>query len=411
MRTRIAARLTVLLGVVPAMFACSYAPVADNAIFNEEVFLASMPRSLAIAPVTNLTKVQEAGEEFRRKLYGALAPLAYEDVELDNVDSILSSKASVLNITPSELSPSHIADPDLADAVLFVQLEKVSRLFLFVFAQIRVDLRVALYDTKSNTLLYQNHYIVRNLQINSTFSTIFLMRNQPLEDALNLTAREVAEGLPAPPAPSSSGSLAISEVEVEFPRPTLLEGDRVVLRVSATPGLSSESATFSIGQVAADQPLIESTPGQYAGVYEVQAGDNGRFLFVTVSVIDPDNPDESITHGADDQPFAIDTIPPVPYEIISWSQRPGDRTIRLRFAPESIISPEAESVPVLFHVFRGLAGGGSLAFIGSSEIAEFEDKDAEPGVEYEYAVVAEDAAGNQSDGVTRVLITPRSSGG
>lgn len=408
--------LIFLLVLGAALAGCSWTRTQHDPIFREDLFKAEPPRTLAIAPLDNLSKDEEGGEKMRVALYRALAPLAYDDVELDEVDRFISEKAMALNMRPEDLLYDYIASPDLADAVVFGEVTRVSRFFLFVYSQIRVDLQLVMYNTHTGEQLYLNHYVMHNPRITlptsiagiaeAFFSTFFHLRDRQLDVSLDAIAEEVAKRFPVPKGEVGRGRKNIETVEVSVAREVLREGDKVVIRALGSP---ASAATFSIGSVIVDAPMIETDLGQYTADYVVQPGDDGRYLFVTVTLADPEGTEAPTDFSAHEKPFAIDTTRPVSYTISSWSQFPGRDGIVLRFAPVDPTDPEAENVPKEFHVFRGTPGDAALQPIGTTEEPEYKDEDAKVGVDYEYAVVAVDAAGNASEVRTRIRITPGAS--
>lgn len=400
-----------------ALPGCTYTIVADYPYYDETAYAEAAPRTLAIAPIANHSNVEDAGRTMRVNLYGALAPLGYDDLELDATDIVLAHKADLLDVPMDNIHPYYIAQPDLADAVVLGQVEKVSRLFFVLFSQVKVEVRVMLVDTRTRRKLYQNHFLVKNIQINAPtdiigaltgfFSSLWHMRPEQIEAILAQSAAEIAARFPEPDFGAATGTTFINEVEIGVPRPTLRAGDRIVLRVRGAPG---RVTTFSLGDLVDARPMTETAPGQYSGFHEVRDTDNADYLFATIRMVNPEDAAEYVIVEAHDQAFAIDTIPPVPHEVESWQQVPGTAGITLRFRPANRAKPERSQVPSRFAVFRGEGRGATLTFIGSSETPVFNDTTAQPGVEYEYAVIVEDEAGNRGEARSRLLVTPRAPG-
>lgn len=396
-----------------ALTGCSYIRVAEDPYFDEETYTAKMPHTLAIAPITNHTRRPEIAEMMRRELYKEFSGLHYEDVELEKVDSIISSKATLLGVLPSEVHPSYVAEPDLADAVVFVQVEKVSRLFLLIFSRITIDMRVLMVDTSTRRYLYLNHFIIHNNYITPPTSLIAIvtslatslwhLRDQQIEESIEEAAAVVAERFPTRANRVAAGSTYINQVRVSVPRDPLRLEDRVVVSVEGAPG---REARFTIGPLLVSIPMVEVNPGSYTASYSVKAGDSGRYLFATVELVNPQAPAEQARYQAIDQPFAVDTIPPPPYEVAGWLIRGEKAGVTLRFSPENRVQPVRDDRPAVYHVYRGSGAGSQLVYLGSNTLPEYEDATALSGVEYEYAVVAEDSAGNRSIPLSRVLVRP-----
>jgi hypothetical protein len=393
--------------------ACSTVRTEDAPIFREEIFRADPPRTLAIAPFEDATGVEGAGATLRRAVYGSLSPLDYADVELSRVDQVVSQRAMAMNVSPTEVPPEEIAIPELADAVVFGRVEEVSRLFMFVYGRYRIDVSLAVYSTRTRQQLYVNRFVVHHRQwtfptgpigiVQSFAQTLWFLRASELEKSFGVVAGEIAERFPKPPGQVGEKGLFIDTVKVDVARNSLREGDRVLVRVDGSPG---RQATFSMGSSIVDQPLRETTPGQYGGMYVIRAGDDARYVYVRARLQNPDDPDDFVELDAHDQAFRIDTQPPVAYAVHTWAKLPGARGIAITFGPEDRTSPAVDDVPVAFHVFRGRVGEDNLGYLGTTQETRYNDPDAQPGVTYEYAVVAEDAAGNKSPVQTKVRITP-----
>jgi hypothetical protein len=406
-------RFPVLIACCCLGIGCSSVRTEDSPFFREDVFRADPPRTLAIAPFENATGVADAAPKLRRAVYGALAGLDYTDVELSRVDQAVSQRAMQLNVPPDEVPPQEIAIPDLADAVVFGRVEHVSRLFLFIYGQYRIDVSLALYDTDTRQQLYVNRYVVRNRRWTiptsplgigqSLLQTLWFMRGTELEKSFGEVAQEIAVRFPKPPAQVGEKGLFIDRVQVDVARESLREGDRVLVRVDGSPG---KQASFSLGPRVVDQPLRETTPGQYGGLYVIRKGDDARYVYVRVRLQNPDDGNDFVELDAHDQHIRIDTQPPVAFAVHTWARLPGARGIAITFGPEDRTSPAVDDVPVAFHIFRGRVGEGALAYLGTTQETRYTDPDAQPGVAYEYAIVAVDSAGNESPVLTKVRITP-----
>lgn len=392
---------------------CARVTTVDEPHFREDAFKADPPKTLAIAPFENATGVKDAAPKMREAIYGALSGLNYTDVELNRVDQIISEQALRLNVRPDEVRAEDIAIPEMADAVVFGRVDHASRLYLFLYAQYRIDVNLAMYSTRTRQQIYSNDFIVRNRKftlptgvvglVKSFFSTLWFMRTSELEESYEEVAQQIAERFPPPPGEVGQKGIFIEKVDVDVARESLRAGDRVVVRVDGAPG---KVGTFSVGTRVVDQPLRETAPGQYSGMYVIQPGDDARYVFVRARLRSPEADGESIEADAASEAFLIDTAPPVSYAIDTWAELPGKQGLVLSFAPEDRTSPQSEDVPVAFHVFRGLRGGDNLAYLGTTQETRYTDTGAQAGVEYEYAIVAVDAAGNQSPVRTKVRITP-----
>gem|GEM_PF-2145375 len=400
-----------IMALAPLATGCSFVRVAQDPYFDAQAFAESPPRTLAVAPFKNQTRTVTAGEVMRRQMFGEISTLGYEDVELAKVDGIIRSKAEQRGLSVAEFDETMMLDPDLADAVVFGDLVKVSKIFLLLYSHHKVELRLAIYDARSRKRLYQNHFIVRNINLSlptsldgivSTFaSTLWFMRDTKLDETLSVAAEEIGKRLPDRADPALTGGLFISRIEVAVERQPLKAGDRVLLRVAATPG---QMATFALGRIIDGQPLWETSAGLYEGTYVVQPGQTGRFVYATITLTNPQNPEEQFVKEASEQPFAIDTVPPPAYEVTAWSPAPSGRGVRLRLGPRDRSAAAEDDLPAQLAIYRARGRAEELQLIGTTTTGEFDDESAEPGVEYDYAVIAYDAAGNAGPVDRRVTV-------
>lgn len=407
----------ILLPVCAAAVGCTTVSTADDPHLLES-FQQRTPQSIAVAPFLNETDVDNAGEFMREAVYGELAPLGYEDVDLEKVDALISKIAVENDIRPEnviETMPEALLEPDLADAVIFGSVTRISRLYLLFYAQHRVDVDLIMRDAETGDPLYMNSYIIQNRLvqfptgipslIGSLFTSLWYMRPKELRETLEVAAEQISTRFPRPYQLAGSGSTFIHRAEVGLPpRETLLLGDRIAVRVEGTP---ERSGSFSIGKIVDDAPLIEVSPGQYSGGYVVQPGDEVGFTFVTVQLEDPGKPREDVNFPIHQDSFAIDAVPPPPFRVVRWGQDPNAPGVFLEFGPAN---PETapEEKPVSFFIFRSPAGAEDLDYIGSSTVPYFHDETARPGVTYQYGIVAIDEANNHSPlPSTLDRITPR----
>lgn len=406
---------SLLLFAIPLSVGCNTVRTVDDPFLNEAGFAERPPRTIALAPFTNLSGEENAGKKLREALYGALATMGYEDIELSAVDDFVDRTAMEYNIVPEEVLPEHLIHPDLADAIVFAEVERVARLFLLFFSQHRIEINLSMYDTLTRKRLYLNHFTVRCRRYNSPtgiggilsafFSLLWQFSEEELDKSIEAAAEEIRDRFPRPYEGSREGETEITKVAVETPPSKMLQvGDRVLIRVE---GSARGKATYKIGNLVQEANLAETAPGQYSGIYEIQPGDNANYVFVEVKLVDREGRGQAVLHTAQDQAFAVDTIPPVPYAVHTWKQVPGTDGIYIQYGPENRTNPEAENVPSRYMIFRGTGDDPALTYLGDSETTEYFDPTALVGVQYQYSVVAVDQAGNEGEVLTRVKVKPR----
>lgn len=389
---------------------CQSVKVRDEPYFNTAVYAKQPPVSVAIAPLKNSTQYEEAHLMMRRSLYSSIAPLGFSDIELDEVDQFVAKQAMERNREPSELDRWYLAQPDLADAVIFGEVKDVSRLFLIFYSSIRVDVQLELVDTRTKTVTYSNDFRVVNRQFNlpssifgigsSMFTSLWHMRGDQIGTSMKETADVVSERMDRTIGESVALMGSVAKVTVQTRQKHIRAGDEVRLEVTAPEGMRLE---FSIGEVARALPLTETRPGIYEGVYKVKPGDNAKFAYASVMLFDAPQAESGFVFSAEEQAFELDTTPPGTYVVDKWGTTPQRRGLTLQIAP---VKPNSETAAKL-HVFRRTAGAaGDPTWLGLAEGNSFTDSSALAGSRYEYMIIAEDAAGNRSAPEARFVTIP-----
>jgi len=362
---------------------------------------APAPRSLAILPTVNKTDRPELSSMVREALYRGLAPLPYQDRELAQVDAFLSQLAIERGTPPDQLPLEAMTDPKLADCVVYSQLTSVSRFYLLLYSHVTVELDFMMVDTRTRVKLYLNHFVIRDRQMNpfislpglleSSLFTLWHLRPDEFKKAVDDGAENIAKQLPAPHYDLAAGpTLRLTEAEVSIDRLILREGDRITVKAKGTANCRS---TFSIGKLAKDQPLVETTPGIYSGVYEVKNGDNAPYAVVEIQLQLPNN-GESIAYPIANHSFAIDTTPPPRGRIVQSSSVPGERGIYLDLSPIRLLPLGHDDEKYTYVVYRRTAGESAFQKIGETEAPNYHDATMDPSKVYEYFLILIDKAGN-----------------
>ena len=370
------------------------------------------PRSLAILPTTDAARRPDIAEIIRSALFTETSALAVQNVELHQVDARLAQLAARLNLPPDQLPVEMLAHPSVADLVLFSHLEDVSRLWLVVYARVKLKMHLTLVDTRTRRVLYRNQFTIVDrlggptLTLGGTVEHLmvglFNLRPAALQATLIQSAREIVQTLPPLRVDRAfTDALRIRDVRVTLPSRVLRADQTIHVQMVATPGAN---ARFSIGRPDAPLPMQEIATGIYAGSYTVAPGDDTPYAIVEVHLEAPDG-SESLVYPAADTPFAIDTVPPNVARVVRWWRaEPGTQGIYLELGMQD----EGAERPARYRVLRRQTyppSSGDFTEIGAAESPIFHDATAARGFEYEYRVVAEDEARNAAPPghTTRVL--------
>lgn len=377
--------------------------------FNEDSFKAHPPRSIAVLPTTDDSGHPELKPLVRRELSAAVAPLPYEDREIRRVDEFLATKAAGLGVAPDKMTTEQMTDAKLADCVIFSRIERVSRFYLVLYAHYRFDLDLSMVDTRTRQVVYRNHFIfydrlgspafvampiLNPLALapvaTSSVESLWHLRSSRLAETFEEGSKEIAKSLPVPEMleMSDNGALRLTSIQVTKPFDTLGPGERVIVKAQATPG---STVTLSIGKIARDIPMKETTAGSYFGIYTVKPGDNADYAIAELHLA---KGGEQVDFAYDKEPFAIDTAPP-PRARVSWA---GHKLLRTGIYMKFELDPQQaaqKDKSLEYHVYKKLADG-KYDRIGISKRPAWHDADARPGQTEEYYVITKDGAGNLS---------------
>jgi hypothetical protein len=167
------------------------------------------------------------------------------------------------------------------------------------------------------------------------------------------------------------------------------------------------SSSFSIGKLVRDAPLHEVQPGEYHGLYQVQAGDNAPYAVAAIHLESADG-QTKLEYVADKQPFAIDTQAPAVLSIQKWWSD-GQDGIYLSFK-DTAPPPTADSgyaAIARYFIYRRDPGQLDYFQVGTTTEPQWHDETVVPGHSYEYYLQTEDTAGNTSSrGPTSRITVP-----
>jgi len=370
---------------------------------------------MAVLPTTDVSGHPELAAPMRKALFSGLASLPYNGRDLKTVDAFLSVQAARLKCTPAELKAEAMADPRLADCVVFSQVEEVSRFYLFLYAHLRIDLNMAIVDTRSRRIIYRNRFVfydrmgmptisLLGLLENSIFS-LWHLRADQIDESLQACARKISENVPQPNLlkQSADGALRLSEAKVSIPHPILTSGNRVDVFVKATPRCR---LTYSIGTLARNQSMAETAPGCYRGEYRIRKGENTPYAIIEIKLRDSAGRD-CMDYALNETPFAVDTQPPPRARVGRWWRDAGDRGIYLEITLHTWDQLKSKQLPAQFQIFRRAGSEPRFTRVGATREPIYCDADARHDTVNEYYIITLDQAGNAAAPWSVLRIQPQ----
>lgn len=388
--------------------ACSTTSLHGKPFIEQATFDNSPPHSLALLPTTDVSGHPKMAVAVRQALFGSVARLSYMDTDLKLVDDFIAKIAAQQGIPPEKIPPETLADPKLADCVAYTQLQRISRLYLILYAHNRFDLDFVMVDTRTRHIIYRNHFVFYDRISSPVFSiydfigmfmssvqSLWYLRDDQVVETLEKGAKEIAKALPAPKFEyPESKNLKLTEVKVTTPGNVLGPGMRVVVEAKGTP---KRIVTFSLGRIAHDIPMEENSAGHYMGIYTVKAGDNTAYAAASLRM-KVDTGDEKIEYTVKERTFAIDTQPPPRACVSKCGQHLFRAGVFLTLAlNEDDVKKNDESVE--YYIYRKVTGNARARFeeVGVTRNRTFHDATADADQAYDYYVVTRDQAGNFSE--------------
>ncbi|MCE5229655.1 hypothetical protein LLG95_08675 [bacterium] len=404
--SQIGRRLILLFGIVTALAiaGCRHVAVSgEPAIDKDGLAGVTPPRSLAVLPTTDISGHADLAPAMREALHAALSKLPLENRQLTVTDQRLAMIANRMGIQPENLPQAALAHPSIADIVVFSRIEKISRVYLILYAHNRFRLDFQMVDTRSRHVFYRNEFVVTNRcfapTINlfglagSAFWSLGQLTTESVTGTFNEGARKIVAELPPMPVFSELGNrLAIVKTNVKMPRTSLGVGDKIQVEVIGTP---RTMASFSVGKVTRRLKLREVAPGRYTGEFVVRKGMNTPYAVVEATLRLP-NGGETITDAMMEQPFSIDTTPPPHGRVTSWWPARRGKGIFGEIELEKDETANNPEKPSRYIVYRRAPGEKEFAEIAETDATTFSDPKADPANLNEYRIVTRDIAGNDS---------------
>ena len=152
--------------LVSSLFACRSGMIREvdtiheayrGGIDKEDVFVAknfqkSMPLTVAVLPFENLSREPEAADIFRRLFYNNFSSLAYSDIELSNIDQLISG-FSTKDIFKT-IEPRKVGETLKADAIIVGKITQFESLYAGVYSHISVGAEIKMFDKDSGEVLW-----------------------------------------------------------------------------------------------------------------------------------------------------------------------------------------------------------------------------------------------------------------
>jgi len=255
----------------------------------------SFARKVAVLPFTTqkdvLEKEKKPHEILREVFFNYFSYLGYTDMPLDEVDQKLREAGVSIQRddpkTPS-LSDAKLQEVLGVDAVVRGHILGANNFTGGIHSETYIEARLEMLDLHSGKLVWEVEHKEMAYSGIATPSFVDIvheqMENAKTQQAYHNTAEtfsiQVLRQLPDP--------AGVRATEVSLPEITALESntqahisfkpnDKIRVRMQGQPGLA---ASFDIGSWRTNIPMRETSPGRYAGSYQVVHGDNVTNAFI-----------------------------------------------------------------------------------------------------------------------------------
>lgn len=368
------------------------------------------PKLVAILPFENLTsntdqQEKEEEEEIIRKTFANhFSSRGYQTQWVKVTDSLLQEKGYD---TPDEivkLPLSILGELTQADTIIFGQLTHFDRLFLGIYSQIAVGVRMKMVDVKSGKVLWEEEEISREhsggFSINplgmamTIASNALALRQIELLGIAEDLFREMVTSIPLASLTPVANRPTITLLVNESFNQILKSGEIVRVGITGDPHLT---ATFDLGESKTNLPMKEIEPGVYLGTYTVSPGDNEENLIVKGKLANERN-GEQITW--------VDALGPVSFDTIT-PETPAHLFVSTKEHHIKIIWKEGKEPDLAnYKVYRSNQPLSGYQAITTTEIPQLLDNQVQDYQTYYYQITSVDKAGNESRPSMRVRGTP-----
>ncbi|RMH52193.1 MAG: hypothetical protein D6682_02440 [Zetaproteobacteria bacterium] len=363
-----------------------------------------LPERVAVLPFLNRTKADEAFDIMRKTIFNHLSTRNYRLPHLHDVDQRLAAAGWSDPAAIEQVDTGKLADTLGVDGVLYGEITHFDRIYLGIYAQIAVGVRLRLV-ARDGREVWRGEDTVRThaggvsmtpvgLILNALTAAAHL-REVNMYRAADDLARELIPKIPMPPRMGSVAPPRILQVVHDGVGRILHYGDRLKVAMEGDP--NRKGFVRIEGWRSFD--LREEPKGFYSAEITIPPKVNIRQAALT-GVLADDNGLES-SQVSPLGLITIDNQPPAPVEGLTATAT--GEAIRLQWR-----SPDRDIYA--FAVARADHALGPFTPIGRSKDARFTDRAVRPFATYYYRVAAIDLAGNRGEAVTvpaRLLPDPR----
>ncbi len=361
---------------------------------------AKPPGSIAVLPAIG-QGTEEEQNEIRIALHNSLGATNIRSLKPAEVDRLLVVAEQTNNTDWQSIDKKTLTALMGVDGLLYVDVEKIDRLYAAAYAHYEVGVKVELYTAAADEIIWETAEKEAERKggvsinplgmIATAVSSARILSDAVRQVLVNTLARRVANDIPQPSTFLNTKKPVIIDMAVsngiEGP---FSVGDQITVLAKAEPGLVM---LFDINGLAEKISLDEKAEGEYIGHYVVAAGDDSQNLFITLSATRVS--DKANLLWRVPGKLAVDTVPPGNVE--AFIARSTSEGIALQWQ-----APVGEdSAGVNFRLEKANVNDGIYQELGNIAITEFLDTNVDVGANYYYRIRSIDQAGNEGTSLSR----------
>lgn len=208
--------LAVILAVGVAIFSggCGAKPPVADQDLRRALLAVDPPRSIAVLPFVDRTGTEGLAAMVRSSFYSHLSILAYEDMELHEVNARLAQSKANTAAPFTKAALQELGRILNVDAVVFGEITEFDRVFAVLYSQLSVGASVTIYDTRSGGRLWNDTHVARFHEGGLPLEIISLpligvrsglnLRETVKQRAVDELCRELIERIPSPPVTAAA---------------------------------------------------------------------------------------------------------------------------------------------------------------------------------------------------------------
>lgn len=366
--------------------------------------IADMPKRIAVLPASGQGEESER-QDISNALHNTLGTSNFSLIKPHLVEHGLNRIEVKHGQSYNDLPPNLVAHELGVDGLLFVNVDKIDKVYAAAYAHYEITVTARLYDAKKQAQVWQHQDAIIEREGGLSLNPLGIIATavtsaEVLSEATRLQiidqlARKFSAVIPEP---ESQNTLSPPTIRLAISNATegpFRAGDELKVLMEAEPALISEFTLTGRAPVE----MTEQSPGNYIGRYVVQSGDELEDAVVEISAIRAN--DKARTFWRVSGRIQFDTQKPAALQQLKG--RALEQGIQLSWQ-----SQQDGGSAITYQIERADIADGQYQPIADTAINSFLDKEAVLEHTYVYRVTPKDAAKNRGVGttVTTALVKP-----